>query len=43
MRNRVATVTNWFWVYLTYGGGIRLIIGCDSSEEAGGVMRSRNL
>jgi hypothetical protein len=31
------------WVYLTYGGGIRLITGCDSSEEAGGVMRSRNL
>ena len=25
MRNRVATMTNWFWAYLTFGGGIRLI------------------
>jgi hypothetical protein len=32
------------WVAaVTYGGGIRLITGCDASEEAGGVMRSRNL
>jgi NADH dehydrogenase/putative oxidoreductase len=27
LRNRVATMTNWFWAYLTYGGGIRLITG----------------
>ena len=27
MRNRVATMTNWFWAYLTFGGGIRLITG----------------
>lgn len=30
MRNRVATMTNWFWAYLTFGGGIRLITGGDS-------------
>jgi NADH dehydrogenase FAD-containing subunit/uncharacterized membrane protein YphA (DoxX/SURF4 family) len=27
MRSRVATMTNWFWAYLTFGGGIRLITG----------------
>jgi NADH dehydrogenase/putative oxidoreductase len=27
LRNRVATMINWFWSYLTYGGGIRLITG----------------
>jgi NADH dehydrogenase/putative oxidoreductase len=27
LRNRVATMTNWFWAYLTFGGGIRLITG----------------
>ncbi len=27
IRNRVATMVNWFWAYLTYGGGIRLITG----------------
>jgi NADH dehydrogenase/putative oxidoreductase len=30
MRNRVATMTNWFWAYLTFGGGIRLITGEDA-------------
>ena len=25
MRNRAATMMNWFWAYLTFGGGIRLI------------------
>jgi NADH dehydrogenase/putative oxidoreductase len=29
LRNRVATMTNWFWAYLTFGGGIRLITGAD--------------
>jgi NADH dehydrogenase/putative oxidoreductase len=29
LRNRVATMTNWFWAYLTFGGGIRLITGDD--------------
>jgi NADH dehydrogenase/putative oxidoreductase len=27
LRNRVTTMVNWFWAYLTYGGGIRLITG----------------
>ena len=27
IRNRVATLTNWFWAYLKFGGGIRLITG----------------
>ena len=30
VRNRIATMTNWFWAYLTFGGGIRLIIGEDA-------------
>jgi NADH dehydrogenase/putative oxidoreductase len=29
MRNRVATMVNWFWAYLTFGGGIRLITGAE--------------
>jgi NADH dehydrogenase/putative oxidoreductase len=29
LRNRFATMTNWFWAYLTFGGGIRLITGED--------------
>jgi NADH dehydrogenase FAD-containing subunit len=29
IRNRMATMINWFWSYLTYGGGIRLITGGD--------------
>ena len=27
IRNRVATLLNWFWTYLKFGGGIRLITG----------------
>jgi putative oxidoreductase len=27
LRNRVSTMINWFWAYLTFGGGIRLITG----------------
>ena len=27
IRNRLATMMNWFWSYLTLGGGIRLITG----------------
>jgi len=29
LRNRTATMVNWFWAYLTYGGGIRLITGAE--------------
>ncbi|MGO9950548.1 MAG: FAD-dependent oxidoreductase [Steroidobacteraceae bacterium] len=27
VRNRIATLLNWFWSYLKFGGGIRLITG----------------
>jgi NADH dehydrogenase/putative oxidoreductase len=27
LRNRLSTMINWFWAYLTYGSGIRLITG----------------
>ena len=33
-RNRVATLINWFWAYLTYGAGIRLITGGESDRES---------
>jgi NADH dehydrogenase/putative oxidoreductase len=29
-RNRISTMVNWFWAYLTFGGGIRLITGAPS-------------
>jgi hypothetical protein len=29
----VATMTNWFWAYLTFGGGIRLITGGGSTRD----------
>jgi len=29
LRNRVSTMVNWFWAYLTFGGGIRLITGAE--------------
>jgi NADH dehydrogenase/putative oxidoreductase len=32
IRNRVATMVNWFWAYLTFRGGIRLITGGDAYE-----------
>jgi NADH dehydrogenase FAD-containing subunit/uncharacterized membrane protein YphA (DoxX/SURF4 family) len=31
IRNRLSTMVNWFWSYLTYGGGIRLITGSPSA------------
>jgi NADH dehydrogenase/putative oxidoreductase len=33
LRNRMATMVNWFWAYLTFGGGIRLITGGESRGE----------
>jgi len=33
MRNRVATMTNWFWAYLTFGGGIRLITSAGTAAS----------
>ncbi len=31
VRNRLATMVNWFWAYLTFRGGIRLITGGEAS------------
>jgi NADH dehydrogenase len=33
VRNRISTMLNWFWAYLTFGGGIRLITGDKSGQE----------
>jgi putative oxidoreductase len=33
VRNRLATLTNWFWAYLKFGGSIRLITGGIQSEQ----------
>jgi putative oxidoreductase len=35
IRNRLTTMINWFWAYLTYGSGIRLITGNASVGEIG--------
>jgi putative oxidoreductase len=34
LRNRLSTMINWFWAYLTYGSGIRLITGHSAISEA---------
>jgi putative oxidoreductase len=34
VRNRVTTMVNWFWAYLTFRGGIRLITGGEAAYEA---------
>jgi len=34
LRNRLATMVNWFWAYLTFGGGIRLITGSAPVAQA---------
>lgn len=36
LRNRLSTMVNWFWAYLTFGAGIRLITGAapDASISA---------
>ena len=36
VRNRVATLTNWFWAYLKFGGNIRLITGGTQPEQSTG-------
>jgi hypothetical protein len=28
----MSTMINWFWAYLTFGGGIRLITGAEGQE-----------
>jgi NADH dehydrogenase FAD-containing subunit/uncharacterized membrane protein YphA (DoxX/SURF4 family) len=34
LRNRVSTMVNWLWSYLSYGGGIRLITGSEAAHAA---------
>jgi putative oxidoreductase len=34
LRNRMTTMLNWFWSYLTFGGGIRLITGGEAPSES---------
>ena len=36
LRNRLTTMVNWFWAYLTYGGGIRLITGQEADPPRHG-------
>ena len=33
IRNRLSTMVNWFWAYLTFRGGIRLITGGDATNS----------
>jgi NADH dehydrogenase FAD-containing subunit len=37
VRNRVSTMTNWFWSYLTFSGGIRLITGAPGPQPGESV------
>jgi putative oxidoreductase len=39
LRNRIATMINWFWAYLTFGGGIRLITGADEDVSVAQKMQ----
>ena len=38
-RNRIAVAANWFWSYLTFGRGIRLITGDIGAKDLGGRKR----
>jgi putative oxidoreductase len=35
VRNRLSTIVNWFWTYLTFSGGIRLITGSPATRDRG--------
>jgi putative oxidoreductase len=37
VRNRISTMTNWFWSYLTFSGGIRLITGAPGPQPGESV------
>jgi NADH dehydrogenase/putative oxidoreductase len=37
VRNRITTVVNWFWAYLTFRSAVRLITGADSRLPGGGA------
>ena len=41
IRNRFATMLNWFWSYLSWGGGIRLITGDTVSASGSGPSSDR--
>jgi NADH dehydrogenase/putative oxidoreductase len=41
VRNRLATMVNWFWSYLTFGGGIRLITGAETASTSSSVHPGR--
>ena len=43
VRNRVSTMVNWFWAYLTYRGGIRLITGGQEACDAPSVGPPREV
>ncbi len=40
LRNRVSTMLNWFWAYLTFGGGIRLITGAVENRQSVADLQS---
>src|SRR3984957_7915657 len=42
IRNRLATMMNWFWSYLTLGGGIRLITGPEVPSVSPRPQRGRS-
>jgi hypothetical protein len=41
VRNRVATLVNGFWTYLTFGSAIRLTIGSTEGVSAGTLEWNR--
>jgi NADH dehydrogenase/putative oxidoreductase len=43
VRNRVSTLLNWFWSYLTFGGGIRLITGAEPAPASPKVTELRKV
>jgi NADH dehydrogenase/putative oxidoreductase len=42
LRNRVSTMINWFWAYLTFGVGIRLITGGGVVSQGAAAAPSRS-
>jgi NADH dehydrogenase/putative oxidoreductase len=46
VRNRLATMVNWFWAYLTFHAAVRLITGApqdEASTEASPLQKVANL
>jgi len=42
LRNRIATMVNWFWAYLTFKAGIRLITAQETQPRAAMVLLNRS-